>query len=178
MHRLFHKVDTLIIKLDMCRITKVITSVGECFSVSLTDPNFLSSKNCQRGWTLNVYARIKATPVQNGIQRDTFDIIVKYTYLIYIMRDLKYLHCLTALVSELTESTKLGSRFFMYMTAQVNLQSQYICPSAHDTLALLMSHLTALKGTAVKPKVPCGFGKSVSRLEQTVILHIDRRKNE
>lgn len=40
------------------------------------------------------------------------------------------------------DSTNFRSPFFV--KAQVTLQSQSICPSVHDTSALLMNHLTAL----------------------------------
>lgn len=56
----------------------------------------------QWGWTMNVYAGIKALPVQNSIQQHTFDIIVKYDYSINVTRDLKYLYSITSLVSEPT----------------------------------------------------------------------------
>lgn len=70
-------------------------------------------------------------------------------------------------------SSNLRSPFFIHTTAQVKLQSQYVCPSVHDIVALLMSYLTA-----AKRKIRGGFRKSVSRLEETVKLHIDGRKNE
>ena len=56
----------------------------------------------QWGWTMNVYAGIKALPVQNGIQQHTFDIIVKYNFSIDVTRDLKYIYSITSLVSEPT----------------------------------------------------------------------------
>lgn len=92
-------------------------------------------------WWLRFHLHIQVTLLQS---EQHFVQHFWHSYKMKLCYRIETLKTPTTILLSYEHSTDHYSLVFTYMTGQVELQNQYICPSVHDTLALLMSHLTAL----------------------------------